>query len=125
MKKKIEFDENEFFEILFISRDVQIKNLSSLISSKDRQPPHYENVFKDIKALFSQKIIAETLPRPSQGIEAIMAKFIRIFDFYRDTFLSHVEKLMKSETSTVRFYRFKVLDPNNKCLLSKKSRRRK
>ena len=55
MKEKIEFDENEFFEILSISRDIQIKNLSSLISPKDRQPSHYENVFKDIKAYFFTK----------------------------------------------------------------------
>ena len=57
MKEKIEFDENQFFEILSISREIQIKNLSSLISPKDRQPSHYENVFKDIKAFFSQKTL--------------------------------------------------------------------
>ena len=55
MKEKIEFDENEFFEILSISRDIHTKNLSSIISPKDRRSSHYENVFKDIKALFFHK----------------------------------------------------------------------
>ena len=57
MKEKLEFDENEFFEILPISTDIQIKNLSSQISPKDRRPLHYENVFKDIKLFFSQKTL--------------------------------------------------------------------
>ena len=65
MKEKIEFDENEFFEILSISRDIQIKNLPSLIPSKDKQPPDYQNLFKDIKSLFSTKNVGETVPSPS------------------------------------------------------------
>ena len=65
MKEKIEFDENEFFEILSISRDIQIKNLPSLIPSKDKQPPHYQNLFKYIKSLFSTKNVEETVPSPS------------------------------------------------------------
>ena len=32
IKRKIEFDENEFFEILSFSRDIEIKNFSSPIS---------------------------------------------------------------------------------------------
>ena len=57
MKEKIELYENDIFEILSISRDIHIKDLPSLISPKDRRPSHYENVFKDIKALFSQKTL--------------------------------------------------------------------
>ena len=70
MKEKIVFDENEFFEILSISRDIQIKNLPSLILPKGRRPSLYENVFKDIKALFFTKNIAETVPSRSQGIDS-------------------------------------------------------
>ena len=70
MKEKLEFDENEFFEILSISRDIQIKNLSSQISPKDRRPLHYEDVFKYIKALFFSKNIEETVPSPSQGLDS-------------------------------------------------------
>ena len=55
MKEKVEIDENEVFKFLSISRDIQIKNLSSLISPKDWQPSHYENVFKDITAIFFLK----------------------------------------------------------------------
>ena len=130
MKEKIECDEDKFFENLSISRDIQIKNLSSLISPKDRRPSHYENVFKDIKALFFTKNIEEAVPSPSQGIDsgneeidneydkneenyengkiAIMAKFKSSFGVYRDTFLSHVDKLMKGETRKMQSYRFKV-----------------
>ena len=108
MKEKIEFDENEFFQILSVSRDIQIINLSSLISPKDRRLPHYENVFKDIKALSLTKNIEETVPSPNQGIDSgneetdneyegnedyyenekisIIAKFKTFFDVYRDTF---------------------------------------
>ena len=70
MKEKIEFDENEFFEIRSISRNIQIKNLSSQISPKDKRPSHYENVFKDIKDLFSKKSIEETVPSTSQGLDS-------------------------------------------------------
>ena len=87
-------------------KDIQIKNLSCLILVKGRPPSHYENVFKDIKALLFYKNIEETVPSPSQGIDsefdrneenydnekfAIMAKFKAFFDVYRDTFFSHVE----------------------------------
>ena len=36
-------------------KDIQIKNLSCLILVKGRPPSHYENVFKDIKALLFYK----------------------------------------------------------------------
>ena len=70
MKEKIVFDENEFFEILSISRDIQIKNLPSLILPKGRRLSLYENVFKDIKALFFTKNVEETVPSRSQGIDS-------------------------------------------------------
>ena len=143
MKEKLEFDENEFFEILSISRDIQIKNLSSQISPKDRRPSHYENVFKDIKALFFSKNIEETVPSPSQGLDsgneetdneydkneenyenekiAIMAKFKSFFDVYRDTFFSHVEKLMKGEISKMQSYRFKVWTRTTNAFFQRKA----
>ena len=59
--KKTEFNKNEFFETLSISRGIQIKNLCSLISQKGWLQSHYENAFKDIKALFfTTKNIEET-----------------------------------------------------------------
>ena len=82
------------------------------------------------KLIFSQKNIEETVLSPSQGIDsgneetdneydrneenyenkkiAIMAKFKTFFDVYRDTFFSHVEKLMKGETNKMKSYRFKI-----------------
>ena len=37
-----------------------------------------------------------------------MSKLKSFFDVYRDTFFSHVEKLMKGERSKMQSYRFKV-----------------
>ena len=102
----------------------------------------YENVFKDIKALFFTKKTEETFPSPSQGIDtgnketdnkddgneenyenekiAIMAKF-KTFFVYRDSFFSHVEKLMKGETGKVQFYRYKVWTRTTCALFQRKA----
>ena len=104
--------------------------MSFLISPKDRRSSHYENAFKDIKALFLTKNITETFPSPSQGNDsgkektdneydrneesyknekiAIMAKFKTFFNVNKDNFVSHVQKLVKGGTSKVQSYRFKV-----------------
>ena len=55
MKEKTEFDEDEFLEILSISRDIHTKNLFSLISPKIDHRRIMKNVFKNIKALFFTK----------------------------------------------------------------------
>ena len=47
-EKNIEFDINDFWQALSMSRDIKIKNLSSLILPKHKWFLHHENVFKDI-----------------------------------------------------------------------------
>ena len=91
MKEKIEYDKNEFFEILPINRDIHIKNLSSLISPKDRRPSHYKNVFKDIKALFSQK----TLKKQFQ----VQVKVL----------IQETKKLITNTTETKKIMKTKIL----------------
>ena len=120
MKKKIEFDENKFFETLSICRDSKIKNLSFLISTKDRRPSRHENVLNNIRALFTQKTFSsQTIPSPSQGFDSehedndhehdrneenyeneksrIMAKLKTFFDVYKNNFFSHVEGVIWGE----------------------------
>ena len=91
MKEKLEFDENEFFEILPISTDIQIKNLSSQISPKDRRLLHYENVFKDIKLFSSQK----TLNKQFQ----VQVKFL----------IQETKKLITNTTKTRKIMKTKQL----------------
>ena len=59
MKEKIEFDKNEFFENLSISRDIQIKNLSSLSPPKERPPSQFQ---VQVKVLIQEtkKLITNT-----------------------------------------------------------------
>ena len=50
-----------------------------------------------------------------------MAKFKSFFDVYRDTFFSHVEKLMKGETSKMQSYRFKVWTRSTSAFFQRKA----
>ena len=44
-----------------------------------------------------------------------------VFDVYRDTFFSHVEKLMKGETSKMQSYRFKVWNRTTSAFFQRKA----
>ena len=50
-----------------------------------------------------------------------MAKFKSFFNVYRDTFFSHVEKLMKGETSKMQSYRFKVWTRTTSAFFQRKA----